>query len=124
MQRSLVQFTNLPNLALPSYESSFSSIALNWGCFRPEHLILFISYTYVLGTFARFLFGAFAPPSLFLGALHPLSILGFHCTSLVLETLNLSVLRVTFYPPFLGCLSGLSKLGCEHFMTLCFFVLC
>ena len=51
-------------------------MVLNWGCFHPEYLILFISYTYVLGTFVPLfqgplplpLFWGLYTPSLFWGA--------------------------------------------------------
>ena len=87
-----------------------SAIVLNWGCFHPECLILFISYSYVLGTFAPFLFWAFAPPSLFWELCTPSLFWGHLCASLFS--------RCPCTPLFLGCQSGLPKLRCEHFMTL------
>ena len=98
VQQSVVQqFTNLPNLALSSCESSFSAIVLNWGCFHPEYLILFISYTYVLGTFVHFYFRPLPLP-LYFGVPLPLPIPGTFVppysqgASLVYPNLDVSIL--------------------------------
>ena len=101
-QRSIVQFTNSPTLALSSCESSFSATVLNWGCFHTEYIILFISYSYVLGTFVPIPILGLCLSLSILGALHPLPILECIHISLFLAPLCLPFLGVSLRPPILG----------------------
>ena len=78
-------------------------------------------YSCVLGTFAPFLFQAFASLYIFLGDQHPFPIVGCLCTSLFPAPLCLPILGVSLHKPlFLECQPGLPKLRCEHFIDFVF----
>ena len=98
-QRSIVQFTNLPNLTLTSCESSFSAIVLNWGCFHPEHLILSISYTYFWAPLHHTYFRPLPLP-LYFGGSAPVLYFGVHLHLPNPGTFVPPYSRAVFAPPY------------------------